>query len=221
MLDQYPKAVPGYIQLAFIYDKTSRTAQAVQLLEKGVAENPDAAELYLLLGSADMDSGDMKKAEDVFSEGAKATDNDPSLRFQLAVACDKAGDFSKAEEVLKHLIADDPKNAQALNYLGYSYVDRGIHLDEAEALIRRALAIEPDNHYYQDSLGWACYKLGRLPEAKALLLKAVQIENPGVEEAIVFEHLGTVYEKLGDSKNAKSNFDRAARLKSGSADAAH
>ena len=215
LLGRFPKAVPGYTELAYIYDRTSRTAEAMNLLEKGVAQNPDIPDLYLLLGSADMDAGQMKKAEGVFQDGLKATDNDSGLRFQLAVLYDKSGQFDKAEAGFRQLIVDEPKNAQALNYLGYSYVDRGIKLDEAEALIRRALAVEPENPYYQDSLGWACYKLGRFEDARNFLSKAVQVEDPGPDEAVVFEHLGEVDKKLGDEKAAQSNFDKAAQLKSG------
>ena len=81
-------------------------------------------------------------------------------------------------------------------------MDRGKKLKEAEALIRRALAVEPDNHYYQDSLGWACYKQGRYDEAKDALSKACPGRGPSASEEawIVFEHLAKVYEKLGDAK---------------------
>jgi tetratricopeptide (TPR) repeat protein len=215
LVEAHPSAVAGYTQLAFIYDKTSRTAEAVGLLERGVKENPESVELYLLLGSAQLDLGQPKKAEKVFVDGIKATGNSTALRFQLAVLYDQNGKFADAESELKAIIDIEPSNAQALNYLGYSWIDRDKNLQEGEALIRRALKVEPDNHYYQDSLGWACYKQGRYDEAKAALIQAVSQPNDSPEEWIVFEHLGKVYEKLGDSKNAQVNFDKSKQLKQG------
>lgn len=213
LVSLHPNAVPGYSQLAFIYDRTSRTAEAAAILEKGLKENPESAELYLLLGSAQVDMGQEKKAEDTFIRGIKATGNSTAIRFQLAVLYDKAGDFTDAEKQLDAVIDIEPTNAEALNYLGYSWVDRDIKLKEAEELIRRAVAVEPDNHYYQDSLGWACYKLGQYVEAKEELEKAVAVPDPGPEEWIVFEHLAKVYERLGDDKDARSNFEKANQLK--------
>ena len=213
-----PRSIPGYTQLAYIYSRTSRTAKAVDLLERGIVMDPKAPELYLMLGVALMDEGGMDRAETVFLKGIKESADSSSLRFQLAVLYDKRGDFSQAESTLAALIKDEPKNGQALNYLGYSYVDRDIKLPQAEALIRRAVEAEPDNLYYQDSLGWVCYKLGHLDAAKRALVKAVEFSDPGADEAIVFEHLGRVYEKLGDKKNAGLYLDKAAKLKSESGD---
>ncbi|MES2200751.1 MAG: tetratricopeptide repeat protein [candidate division FCPU426 bacterium] len=208
-------AVPAYVQLAFIYDKTSRTAEAVELLKAGVAQNPDSGELVLLLAAGYSDAGENSKVEKVLLDGiSKVTDNG-ALRFQLAVYYDKAGDFLKCQATLESLIEAEPKNAPALNYLGYSYLDRGLRLKEAEALIRRALKEDPGNHYYLDSLGWACYKAGRYKEARDLLVQASKaLDEPDVEEAVVFEHLGKTYEKLGDKKNAKANLDRAEHFRS-------
>ena len=207
-----PKAVPGYTQLAAIYTRTSRTAEAVSLLESGVKANPESTELNQLLAAGYIDGGDFKKAEATLLTGIQATGNSTALRFQLAVFYDKAGRFADSEKQLNAIIDIEPTNAQALNYLGYSWAERDIKLSEAEALIRRALKVEPDNHYYQDSLGWACYKLGRFDEARDALLKATAAPDPGSEEAVVFEHLAKVYEKLGDTKAAQKQYQRAKQL---------
>ncbi len=214
LVEMHPKAVPGYTQLAFIYDRSSRTAEAAEVLARGVEQNPDSSEMVLLLASAYMDLGELRRAETALIKGIQGLDGNSSLRFQLAVLYDKGGEFPKAEDQLVKIIAAEPENAQALNYLGYSWVERDHKLGEAEALIRRALKQEPDNHYYQDSLGWACYKLGRYDEAREALTKAAAaITQAGAEEAVVFEHLARTYEKLGDRRKARANFDKAGELK--------
>ena len=61
----------------------------------------------------------------------------------------------------------DPKHAESYNFIGYMYAEKGVNLPEAIELIQKALALEPDNGYFIDSLGWAYYQQGRYPEALA------------------------------------------------------
>jgi tetratricopeptide (TPR) repeat protein len=86
-----------------------------------------------------------------------------------------------------------------LNYLGYTYAEQGERLDEAEKLIRRALAIEPDDGFYIDSLGWVYYMRGNYPQAVEELERA--IEHAG-DDPTVTEHLGDAYEKSGKTRDA-------------------
>ncbi len=204
------QAVPAYTQLAFLYDKEGQTAQAVTLLEQGHAADPKAPELSMLLAAGYMDLKDYSKAEGAYLD-ALAKGGSPSLfRFQLAVLYDKWDKFPKPRETLKALLADDPKNAQALNYLGYSWVERGGDLKEAEALIRRALDQDPGNAFYQDSLGWDLHKQGRdrdalkqLQEASEKVLKAGPDEDdPDADNAVVLDHLAAVHTALGQDRDA-------------------
>ena len=72
---------------------------------------------------------------------------------------------SRQHEEMRKTIELNPKNAQALNYLGYTYAEIGNHLDEAERLVKRALAVEPEDGFYVDSLGWVYYQQGRLRQS--------------------------------------------------------
>ena len=72
----------------------------------------------------------------------------------------EAGNYAGAIAYFERAVAADPRNANALNYLGYTYAEMGVKLDEAEALIRRALEIEPNDGFYVDSLGWVYYQRG-------------------------------------------------------------
>jgi tetratricopeptide (TPR) repeat protein len=100
----------------------------------------------------------------------------------------------------------DPKNAQALNYLGYMLADRGIRLDDASGYIRRAIALDPQNGAYLDSLGWVYYRQGNYELAEDNLRRAS--EKIG-SDPTVQAHLGDLYQKTGRLKLATAHWQRA------------
>lgn len=114
--------------------------------------------------------------------------------------------YDEAESCFRKVLASDPKNATALNYLGYMLADRGTRLNEALDLIRRAVALDPQNGAYLDSLGWAYYKMGKYDLAEAELRKAVdRLDN----DPTVHEHLGDVYQKTNRLKLAAVQWERS------------
>ena len=115
---------------------------------------------------------DPKRAVDDPGRRAPAGAGRHAGRFSLAASYEGAKDFGKAERTFREVIAADPEHAPALNYLGYMLADRGRKLDEAVALILRALAIDGDNPSYLDSLGWAHVKQRRFADAIGPLERA-------------------------------------------------
>ena len=107
--------------------------------------------------------------------------------------------YDKAEEAFHKVLADDPKNAMTLNYLGYMLADRGTRLDEALGYIRRAVALDPQNGAYLDSLGWVYYKMGNYELAEENLRRAS--ERMG-DDPTIHDHLGELYMKTGRVKLA-------------------
>ena len=95
---------------------------------------------------------------------------------------------------MKEVLEREPENPEALNYLGYTYADLGINLDEAEALITKALEYQPDDGYIVDSLGWVYYKKGRYEEALKELSRAQSLSP---DDPVINEHLGDVKYRLG------------------------
>ena len=91
--------------------------------------------------------------------------------------------YDKAEEAFHKVLADDPKNAMALNYLGYMLADRGTRLDEALGYIRRAVALDPQNGAYLDSLGWVYYKMGNYDLAEENLRRRVRAHRQRSHDA--------------------------------------
>jgi Flp pilus assembly protein TadD len=122
---------------------------------------------------------------------------------------DKQGDFGKTEAEMKEVIRLNPNHADALNYLGYSFADRGIRLQEALEMIRKAMDLKPNMGYITDSLGWAYYKLGEYEKAAAELEKAGRLTP---EDPTITEHLADTYLKLGRTGKALESYERALRL---------
>ena len=112
----------------------------------------------------------------------------------------------EAEQVVRRLVTIEPKNADALNYLGYLLADRGQQLDEAIRYVRRALDLEPNNPNYLDSLGWAYFRRGDYVEAEKYLAPAAQ-QLP--KNATIQEHLGDLHAKRGRWQDAVAAWSRA------------
>ena len=131
---------------------------------------------------------------------------EPAVKLSLASTLERERKYSDAEAVFRQMIADDPKNADALNSLGYMLAERGQKLDEAMALVQRALAIEPGNGAYLDSLGWAYYKQNRFEQAEAPLREAAK-QLPTV--SVIQDHLGDLLNKRGLLEEAIDAWQKA------------
>ena len=135
----------------------------------------------------------------------KPDDKDYAL-FVAGSIYERQKKYEKAEEAFHKVLADDPKNAQALNYLGYMLADRDTRLEEALGYIRRAVALDPQNGAYLDSLGWAYYKMGNYDLAEENLRRASERIN---NDPTVHDHLGELYMKTGRLKLAAANWERS------------
>lgn len=134
---------------------------------------------------------------------------DLNLIFNLAAAYERSGNFESAERYFLLLLARQPNNHLALNYLGYMYAERGINLDQAETMVAKALEAEPDNAYYIDSMGWIYFKQGKLPQAVVELERAVKLLP---EDAAMRDHLGDLYLAQGQKDQALEQWRKALEL---------
>jgi len=187
------------------------------------AEQPDSAErsfrqarrhgnamsLDYLFGFGYSQLDQFAKAIPFYLKALPRHKTDPAFLFNLAAAYERSGDFDSSERYFKDLLARDPDNATAQNYLGYMYADKGVKLDEAATLIDRALLKEPDNAYYIDSKGWVLFRLGQLAEAKAQIERAVALLP---RDATLREHLGDVFQALGQRPSAIEQWQKALEL---------
>ena len=139
---------------------------------------------------------------------------DGSFFFSYGVSAEQAGRFAKAAEALKKSIEMDPANAaRACNYLGYMWADRNENLDEAGALIRRAVEAEPENGAYLDSLGWVDFKKGLHAQALKELVHAAELLKE--DDPVVFDHIADAFEKLGRTAEAVAYWQKALQLDAG------
>jgi tetratricopeptide (TPR) repeat protein len=144
----------------------------------------------------------------VLREGLSVDDKNKDLHFQLGVVQEKQQRFDDAIRSFRRVIALDSKHAESYNYIGYMYAERGTNLGEAIQLIQQALAIEPENGYFIDSLGWAYYQQGRYPEALRELKRAVSLAK---EDPVLYEHLGDAYLKNNLSNEAIEAWEKSLK----------
>jgi tetratricopeptide (TPR) repeat protein len=195
-----------------------RFKEAADVLQKGRLRMKPSFRLEFL-GS--MALGRLKRhAEslDAMARAEKAAEGDPRLidhrfHFQYAVTLEQAGRSEESLERAQKALAWKPDFAPALNFLGYSWADKGVRLAEARDMIERAVAVEPENSAYLDSLGWVLFRMGKPAEALLHIRKAAEIlkDEP---DATVLEHLGDVLDALGQAKEARAAWERAEKIES-------
>ena len=151
-----------------------------------------------------------EQAEALFNRGLQKDPENVDLLFRLGVIYDKTGQKDAVIEQMKTVISIEPKNANALNYLGYTYAEMGKNLDEAERLIKVALEEKPDDGYITDSLGWVYYKKGLFKKAVKYLEKAVSLVP---DDPIILEHMGDAYFKISQKEKALQFYKRSLSKK--------
>ncbi len=168
-------------------------AEALVQLERAIAMAPDSLAPRVMLARFYEHQQRGPEAERAWAAAAERFPDHDGIAIDLAAARERLGDVAGAEAAIRDVLRRTPDHATALNFLGYLWADQGRNLTEAVDLIARALAQDPDNGAYVDSLGWAYYRLGRLSEARVQLERAVRLTRG---DAVVLEHLGDVYKDL-------------------------
>jgi tetratricopeptide (TPR) repeat protein len=191
-----------------------RVDEAIAQLRSMAAQNPK------LIG-AEIELGDILRDEKRFSEAVSAYDE--AIRRQAAaglperwmlyydrgVALERSGQWQRAEGDLLHALKLKPDQASVLNYLGYSWIDRGQHLKQGLEMIEKAVELSPDDGYIVDSLGWAHYKQGQYAEAVKYLEKATELVP---EDPTINDHLGDAYWQTGRLIEARYQWRRALQF---------
>jgi tetratricopeptide (TPR) repeat protein len=185
---------------------TGKPDQGAAILEESVRSHADDPMAYLALAQfyGDIDRG--AQAIRVLEDAQTKFPNDDTIGFELGATFDRQKRFADAEAAFKRIIARDPQNAPAMNYLGYMLAERGERLDESVGYVKKALEIEPDNGSYLDSLGWAYFKADKLDLAEGNLKRAA---DQLATNSVVQDHYGDVLLKLGRYEEAIAAFNRA------------
>ncbi|QBY02190.1 tetratricopeptide repeat protein [Rhodophyticola sp. CCM32] len=201
---------------------TARLGQSEALFEMDQQDEAatvlqNLAETYPQFASVHAALGDMMRRMERFgpavvaySDALALVDTDQPrywfLHYARGISLEREGRWTEAEADFRHALVLNPDQPQVLNYLGYSLVEQRRDLDEALAMIERAVATEPRSGYIVDSLGWVFYRLGRFEEAVAPMERAVELLP---NDPILNDHLGDVYYMVGRTREAEFQWQRA------------
>ena len=175
---------------------------------KGAPDDPEAMELL----------ADALRANERYKDSAAVLDKliaqlgekaAWSLYYERGVALDQAGDWAGAERDLQHALTLSPDQPEVLNYLGYSWIDRGVQLKAAKAMVEKAVAAKPDDGAIVDSLGWAYYQMGDYKQAVEQLERATELEPADPD---INNHLGDAYWRAGRKLEARFQWQQVLTL---------
>jgi len=208
-LAKYPADPAIRTSHALLLGENGQTEDAVKMLRAQLHGETGDRETYLNIAQVYERGRRYKEAEEA-ARAAEVLPGQPRenemVWFLLGAIYERQKFFDKAEEQFKKVLAVNPKNAPVLNYYGYMLGDLGIRLDEAEALVQKALKEDPYNGAYLDSLGWIYFKENKLTASETTLRKAVERER---HDATIHSHLGDLYAKMGRSELAAAEWEKS------------
>lgn len=200
------------LRQSLYYYRNAQLGAAVGILQMATVRAPQVEEFYPLLALLYEEVNNLPAAKLTLERGTQALPKNAALWYALAVVNDRMKDVDAALKVMHRVVALDPKNVSALNYIGYTYAERGVRLDEAEEVLLSAAELQPRDGYVMDSLGWLYFKKNEYGKALAVLEQAVQaIPN----EPVVYQHLGELYAATGRKDDAIRCYERAIFLLQG------
>lgn len=194
-------------------DELERTEEAIKQLNAMADAEPDLAEPLIKLGNIMSRRERFKEAVIAFDRAieriGELTSKHWSLLYSRGIALERSKNWPRAEADFLKALEFKPEQPFVLNYLGYSWVDQGLHLDRAMDMIKRAVELRPSDGYIVDSLGWVLYRLGKYDEAVKEMERAVELRP---EDPVINDHLGDTYWQVGRKLEARFQWRRALSL---------
>jgi tetratricopeptide (TPR) repeat protein len=203
------------IQLATNLDAADRSDEAIKILKTVTTEDPRDLEAIMALGNIERGRKKFADCAQTYSLGIDAlppnNDKANSVYYYYRGICEeRSKQWGKAEADMRKALELQPEQPHVLNYLGYSWIDQGINLDEGMKMIKRAVEQRPDDGYIVDSLGWAYYRIGNYEDAVKHLERAIDLKP---EDPTINDHLGDAYWRIGRTLEAKFQWAHARDLK--------
>ena len=218
VLSEVPPSSPyswsARLRVAADLEMLDRTEEAIAQLKQMSAESPTRA-------GAEMQLGDLLRGKKRFAEAVEAYDEAIkrlgaagmperwSLYYSRGIALERSGQWKPSETDLLHALELKPEQPLVLNYLGYSWIDRGENLQRGLKMIEKAVELRPEDGYIVDSLGWAHYRLGDYSSAVEYLEKAIELVP---EDPTINDHLGDAYWQSGRPSEARFQWRRALQF---------
>lgn len=203
------------IQLATNLDAADRSDEAIKILKGVTAEDPKDIEAIMALGNIERGRKKFADCALTYSQGIDAmpaaSEKGAWVTYYYRGICEeRSKQWKKAEADMRKALELQPEQPHVLNYLGYSWIDQGINLDEGMKLIKRAVDQRPDDGYIVDSLGWAYYRIGNYEAAVKNLERAIDLKP---EDPTINDHLGDAYWRVGRTLEARFQWAHARDLK--------
>lgn len=219
LYQQVPQGSPmrrlSEMQLGLALAEVGKVDEAKKHLRELIDLDPKDIRSYVAYGSVLSDAKDYKEMAVTYDKaieilGPMPKRSDWSIYFQRGIAYERLKEWEKAEPSFKKALELNPDQPQVLNYLGYSWVDKNMNLDEGLNMIRRAVDLKPDDGYIVDSLGWAYFRLGQFDEAVAELERAAELM---AGDPTINDHLGDAYWRVGRKLEAVFQWNQTLELK--------
>jgi tetratricopeptide (TPR) repeat protein len=201
------------IQLAGDLDQLDRSDEAKKKLEHVIADHPKDTEAILALGNIQRGRKEFAECADTYAKAIDTIANPDKSNWVVfyfrGICYERSHQWPSAEADMKKALELFPEQPLVLNYLGYSWVDQGVHLDDGMDMIRRAVEQRPDDGYIVDSLGWAYFRIGNYDEAVKNLERAVELKP---DDPTINDHLGDAYWRVGRTLEAHYQWSQAKDL---------
>lgn len=208
--DASPLRPNAEIRIAINYDRVGNFDEAKKRLTAQIEARKDSYKPSLNLGN-------LLRGHEKFSEAAtyyttalskldKVETKHWTMLYFRGICYERSKQWPKAEADFKHALKLRPEQPLVLNYLGYSWIEKGLNLKEALKMIERAVELRPNDGYIVDSLGWAHYKLANFEEATKYLERAVELKP---QDPVINDHLGDAYWRVGRKLEARFQWQRA------------
>lgn len=194
------------LTLGRLYVEDEQYAKGIEILRLFLLDRPDFPDGLFLLATAQEETGAWKEAADNWTHLVRVQPRNIGFRARQGNALANSGNLDGAEQAFRDVVAAQPTNAAALNYLGYMLAERGTKLDEAVAFITRALALDSNNPSFLDSLGWAYVMQSELDRARDPLQRAAAARPT---TSVIQDHLAELYFRLKLYREAVETWDKA------------
>jgi len=202
------------LRMATLDAQDERFDQAVRKLKVLVSEKPDRIDAALTLA-------DLLRSKERYSDAVSAYDTALArvktveerhwpVYFGRGIVLERTKQWPRAEADMKKALELSPEQPYVLNYLGYSWIDQGLNLDDGMKMLKRATELRPDDGAITDSVGWAYYRLGQFDKAVEWLERASEQKG---DDATIVEHLGDAYWHVGRFREARFQWERALNQK--------
>lgn len=201
------------IQIGLLMETAGHADEAQKHLAALVQARPQDPEAILALANLQRSRKQFAEAADGYTKALTLSGGgktDWSTLYFRGVSYERQKKWSLAEADFRKALELYPDQPMVLNYLGYSWVDQGLNLDEAFKMLRRAVELRPTDGYVIDSLAWAYYRLGQFPEAVRELEKAIELKPA---DPVINDHLGDAYWRVGRKLEARFQWNHARDLK--------